>query len=1056
MQNFAINRPITTLMAALCVVFFGVLGLMKIKTAFLPEVDFPVVTIFTYYPGASAQIVENKVTDKIETATNSLEGVKRITSRSRKGLSLVIIEFNLEKNIDTALNDVNAKLASLGFAEGVRRPIVQKYDTNSEPILSLFVGTKQNSAPLDPKTRVDFEKNMMKNIELSILPELQKTSGVGGVDAFGLKTREIRVQVLPAALSAHKITFQQIASALSLSSINRGVGDLVANEKDFSLIFENTADDLDALLGIFIAPNVRLGDVAKISDGFARGDSFVGFTERADPKSASMGFDTGVILEVRKIPKANEIQISDNVKTTIARLSQQFPELQFKIFLDNTDFIKEAISDVEFDLALGGLLAVLVVFLFLRNGGITLVSALSLPVSIFGTIAIIQALGYTLNMLSLVALTLSIGIIIDDAIVVIENIHKKIEQGMKRRDAAIVGAREISFSIVAISAMLLCVFVPIGTMDGIIGRFFESFGISIAVAIAVSYFVVLTLIPMASSIFISQNHSRFYVFTAPFFAAMERRYVQILKFFLRFKFLTFLGVCGIFVASIFVAKSVGIEFLPQEDNGKFYVYAKGEAGVSTDFMREKMLEIQHEILKNPAIKFISAQNGFSSRGANEGRFYVQLTDPKNRPPQKNVMRTLNTALKNLKIPQMTISVGRVGVAGVSNKSAFEMSLFSADSAALYKSAQNLENLINTHPLLKNRVTNFYIGKNDVQNELRISLDKIAANRYGISPYDVANTLTNAFARGNTVANFRPSIEVAGKDGAREKISSGKEYDITLQVPSEILNNDAILLIKQLQVRNKFGHYMFLDGLVKISETESVSSISRYNRQANIRIYADPTDGLTLGELTKIIQENPSWRESGVTLALQGDSQNTAEVVKSFVAAIMIAIVMIFFVLASLYESLVMPFVIMITMPLSFMGAFFSLKISSNSFSLLSFMGLMLLLGMVGKNATLLLDVAIKRRRDADPKQPKISPYDAIIFAAQNRLRPILMTTIAMIFGMLPLALSAGSTGESLKTPIGIPMIGGLLCSMVLSLIVVPIFYVALAKIDDKIRRLYEK
>ena len=647
--------------------------------------------------------------------------------------------------------------------------------------------------------------------------------------------------------------------------------------------------------------------------------------------------------------------------------------------------MRSAISSVEFDVLLGVFLAVSVVFIFLRSATITLVSAISIPISIFGTFALMNFFGFSLNMLTLLAVALAIGIIIDDAIVVIENIHKKLEHGMRKREAAYEGVREIGFALIAISAMLLSVFIPVGSMSGIVGRFFQSFGITVAAAIGISYIVVITIIPMISSIVVNPQHSRFYYRTEPFFKALDAYYVKTLAFVLRNRIKVIIGIIGVFFLSLTLLAKLGMEFIIPDDKSEFQVFMETAPGTSMNAMKEKTNELQNIVMAHQDVDFTTLQIGYDAQKTIfKAQIYVKLKPKKeraNKESQFKIMADVGEKLKSSVVgKEFVISTSEVSDFGGGDNSPYQVAILAPDGQTLKKTKDNLINLLNNDPILAGKVTNI-------------------------------NLSTGYF-----------------KD-------RGKEYDITIRVP----DNDRISLndIKKLQVRNSKGELMFVEGLVEIEHTSAPSVISRFDRQRSVTVYAYPLkgSGISLGDMMSVTaQKQSEWLEPGATFRLQGEAENAQEMMIAFLVAVLTAIVLIYLILAALYESFLQP----VYCPFC----------RATTFSMFSLMGLMILMGLVGKNATLLIDVANEKRKEG------YSTDEALILAGESRLRPILMTTIAMVFGMIPLAISSGS-GAGMKSPMGICIIGGLLFSMFLSLLIVPAIYRFIAPIDDWLQKFYK-
>ncbi|GAA7090750.1 efflux RND transporter permease subunit HefC [Helicobacter pylori] len=1020
MYKTAINRPITTLMFALAIVFFGVIGFKKLSVALFPKIDLPTVVVTTTYPGASAEIIESKVTDKIEEAVMGIDGIKKVTSTSSKNVSIVVIEFELEKPNEEALNDVVNKISSVRFDDSnIKKPSINKFDTDSQAIISLFV----SSSSVPATTLNDYAKNTIK-------PMLQKINGVGGVQLNGFRERQIRIYADPTLMNKYNLTYADLFSTLKAENVEIDGGRIVNSQRELSILINANSYSVADVEKIQVGNHVRLGDIAKIEIGLEEDNTFASFKDKP-----------GVILEIQKIAGANEIEIVDRVYEALKHIQAISPSYEIRPFLDTTSYIRTSIEDVKFDLVLGAILAVLVVFAFLRNGTITLVSAISIPISIMGTFALIQWMGFSLNMLTMVALTLAIGIIIDDAIVVIENIHKKLEMGMSKRKASYEGVSEIGFALVAISAMLLSVFVPIGNMKGIIGRFFQSFGITVALAIALSYVVVVTIIPMVSSVVVNPRHSRFYVWSEPFFKALESRYTRLLQWVLNHKLIISIAVVLVFVGSLFVASKLGMEFMLKEDRGRFLVWLKAKPGVSIDYMTQKSKIFQKAIEKHDEVEFTTLQVGYgTTQNPFKAKIFVQLKPLKERKKehelgQFELMSALRKELKSM--PEAkgldTINLSEVALlGGGGDSSPFQTFVFSHSQEVVDKSVANLKKFLLESPELKGKIEGFHTSTSESQPQLQLKILRQNANKYGVSAQTIGSVVSSAFSGTSQASVFK---------------EDGKEYDMIIRVPDD--KRVSVEDIKRLQVRNKYDKLMFLDALVEITETKSPSSISRYNRQRSVTVLAQPKAGISLGEiLTQVSKNTKEWLVEGANYRFTGEADNAKETNGEFLIALATAFVLIYMILAALYESILEPFIIMVTMPLSFSGAFFALGLVHQPLSMFSMIGLILLIGMVGKNATLLIDVANEERKKG------LSIQEAILFAGKTRLRPILMTTIAMVCGMLPLALASGD-GAAMKSPIGIAMSGGLMISMVLSLLIVPVFYRLLAPIDDKIKRFYQ-
>jgi len=1007
MYKFAISRPVTTIMFALALIFFGLTEKFKMPAALYPNVDFPVVIITTLYKGASADIVESKVSDKLEEAISGISNLESVSSDSSKGVSVVVAQFSLEKPLEEAVNDVRDKVSSVMLPVEVDKPIVDKFSLGSPPVMTLFVSAEANNT-----------QAMMTYADEVIKPKLQRLKGVGGVDVVGLRKKTVKIHPDATALAKYGVDLNELAAKINAENIKRDGGRIIADKKEWLISVDADSQNTAELGNIKIKDGVKLSDVATVQSAIADERSY-----------ANLNGKPGVILQVKKITGANEIEIANAIKAELPKLQALSKEFGVTMIFDATVFIKDTLSSVQFDLVLGCFLASLVVFLFLRNTTLTVVAALSLPVSVLGVLAILGWTGQTLNLLTLTALTLAIGIIIDDAIVVIENIYKKLEEGVPRLQAAKEGVGEISFSILAISAMLLAVFIPIANMSGIVGRFFTSFGITVVGAVVVSYIIAVTLIPMISSLVASPKHSAFYHKTEYIFEALEATYKKHLTWALSHKKTTLFSALGVFMLSIVLSSGLGMVFMPKEDKSQFDVSIKAQPGISMEEMKKRTLEAQKIITGFAETEQCSLLLGKGSdKKIHEASMFVKLKPigDRNRS-QAEVMEETRQKLSAFK--EMKIGVTEVNdVGGYEINAPFLLIVKAPDAKTAEASATKLMEFLRSVK-----------GTNDVQSNLQPKTPEISvkiltenAARLGVKASEAANLVATAFSGENAISYLR---------------EGGKEYDITVRLSDkDRADKEAI---ERLMIRNDKGEMILLSSIAEISEEKSPTTIKRRDRQKQALIASDLKDGLALDALVKIVEENKDkWLIPGVSYELDGDAKYMGESNAAFGAAIVAATIMIYLILASLYESPLQPLVIMSALPLSFTGAFIGLFAFGMNMSLFSMMGLMLLMGLVGKNSTLVVDAANRLRESGKELN------EAVIEAGVSRLRPILMTTTAMCFGMLPLALSVGE-GSGVKSPMGVTVIFGLLLSTLLSLFVVPAFYKIMAPLDDKLRKLYK-
>jgi len=1008
MYKLAINRPITTLMYALTLVIFGWMSFKAMPAALFPNVDFPIVTVKTVYPGAEPITVESEVTDKVEEAISRIGGVDSIISTSSDGVSVVTIKFFLERNIDEATNDVRDKVSAVALPKDVKTPLVSKLDIGGASVINVFVATKNDTL-----------QNLMVFVDEKVKPNLQKISGVGAINIIGYKDREIHIYPDISKLNRYGITVSELNAIVARENIKIGGGKLITNAKEFVLKTKADALSIEELEKIKIKEGLRLADLARIEDSMS------------DPKSyAAYDGVEGVMLEVQKISATNTLEIVSKVKEELPKIKQMAGDrFEIKTLNDTSPFIIHSLEDVEFDLIYGSFLAVIIIFVFLRNTTITLVSALSIPTSVFGTIALMDFMGFDLNKMTLIGLTLAIGIIIDDAVVVIENIYKKLEAGMGKLQAAYEGVHEIAFAILAISAMLLAVFIPVANMSGIVGKFFESFAMTVGFAVIISYTIALSFIPSFGARTLQKKHSRFYDLTEPLFKAIERVYDGSLRFVLKRKIFTLVAVIFTFFGSLSLFPQIGLDFFPKEDKAEFEIQIKAPAGISLSQMIRQSKEIEKVAKEDKNILYTTLGVGYNAaQEINKATIYVKLNAVEERDiNQEQIIQDFRERAK-LYQTQMHITAAAIpNIKGAGVNVPYQIILKSDSFESLKTATHNLTEYLSKKQGFVDIDTNLEEGKPQI--ELQILREN--ASRLGISASQIAEAISIAFSSDIEISHYE---------------ENGKQYDITLRFDDT--HRKTIDDIKKIQLRATNGTLVYLDGLVKFEKSNSLASINHLDRQRQVAIYAD-LFGLDLGSAvgyTKAKIDELLPKE--VTYKFTGFAEEMVKTGQAFGAAIGLSIILMYIILAILYESLIQPIIIMVALPLSIIGVMLALFVSGQQFSLFVMIGFMLLMGMVGKNAVLLVDFANEAMRDGKNVDA------ALLEAGEKRLRPILMTTIAMVFAMLPLAIATG-LGSETKAPMAIAVIGGLISSMLLTLLIVPVIYKMITPLDRRLRRWYE-
>ena len=1008
MYKFAITRPITTLMIFVSLIFFGLMSFSSMTVALFPKVDFPIVSIKTMYYGADPKTVESKVTDKIEEAVSSVAGLDKLNSSSNENVSVVTLIFDMEVDLTEATNDVRDKISALSLGDGIEKPIVSKLDIGGAPVLSLFVASDEVET-----------KELMQSVDLAIKPALERLQGVGSINVIGYQDRQIRIYPDPFALRKYGITAIEFKQLIQASNIKMSGGKLIDNDTQTMVTISANAQSLDELKNLEILEGVRVSDIAKVEDGLEDKDSI-----------STLNGKPGVVLQIQKISDANTLNVIEAVKAVLPDIKERIGDkYTLQEFNDTSSFIQASLDAVMFDLMFGGILAVMIVFVFLRNFTATIVSGIAIPTSIIGTFFLMDLLGYDLNKVSMLGLTLAIGIFIDDAIVVIENIYKKMEQGHSKIEASIEGTKEIAFSILAISAMLLAVFIPVGFMGGMVGQFFNAFAITVAIGILISYFVAIMLIPAVAARVLQKGESKFYHLTEPIFVKIDKAYVKVVNFTVKYAKSTIVAAFLIMIGSFSLGGSIGMDFAPKEDKSEIEVTLKAKIGVSLEEMKKRSEAIAVEVRKNEFVEYTSLTVAYNAtRDANRAQIYVKLRDVKKRTPsQAEIIADLRTKLAGFEGFE-TIAVADIpNIKGAGANVPFQLLIQGDDLNELQKVADKIINRMETNKGIVEITTNFESGK----PELSIDILRQNATNLGVSAQEISAIISTALSSDRAISQYE---------------EAGKQYDITLRFSDE--NRKTVDDLKSLEVKSARGDFVSLEGIVEFTQTEGPVSINHYNRQRQITVMAN-IQGIGLGSaVDTAISGIEDDLEHGMKHQLLGMAEEMKKMGKEFGLAFGLAFLMMYIILAALYESLVQPLIIMVALPMSFIGVLLALFIAGKSFNLFTMMGIILLMGMVGKNAVLLVDFANQQVRKG------VDVAEALKLAGEKRLRPILMTTFAMVFAMIPLIVSKGAGYES-NSPMATAIVGGLISSMILTLVVVPAIYKFFSPLDLWMRKFYD-
>ena len=1005
-SEISLRRPVMAIVLNIVIVLFGIIGFKFLGVRDYPAIDPPNINVRTSYPGANPDIIESQITEPLEKSINGIAGIKNITSLSSAGSSNINVEFDLSIDLEAAANDVRDKVS-----QGTRSlpsdleapPVVSKADASSDAILSMTVQSN---------TRNQLQITEWANNVL--VERLQTIPGVSSIQIWGEKRYAMRIWFNPERLTAYNLTPNDIQAALLRQNVELPSGKISGNSTELTVRTFGRLNSEEEFNNIIIkssnGSDVRIKDI---------GEAVLGpENEETVLKESSIPM---IALAIIPQPGSNYVSISNEFYKRYEQIKSEMPEdVKLNIALDQTKFIKNSISEVEETLIIAFVLVVLIIYLFFRDWLIAIRPLIDIPVSLIGAFFIMYLCGFTINVLTLLAIVLATGLVVDDGIVVTENIYKKMEAGMNKWQAAKEGSKEIYFAVISTSITLAVVFLPIIFLEGFVGRLFREFGIVVAGAVLISAFVSLTLTPVLNVMLTKKDvhkHSWFYNKTEPFFRSMENGYQHLLTKFMKVRWVAFIviAICGGLI--FFIAKDMPSELAPMEDRSQFRLQVTGPEGTSFDAMDsyiDRLNQLMLDSIPEKQVVLSVTSPGFMGTGsANTGFVRVSLVDPGDRERTQNeIVAMINRNLpkynvgRAFAIEEQTISVNRRG--GLPVQFVIQNNEFEKLAEVLPKFLEQA----GENPTFQSVDADLKFNK----PELRINVDRLKASELGVSVEDVSQTLQLA------LSNRRLGYFTR----------AGKQYQVMGQVARS--DRDDPTDLKSLYVRNSSGQMISLDNVVSFEEATTPSTIYHYNRYKSATVSASLAPGKTVGDGIIAMQKiadgllDPSFSTS-----LAGTSRDYAESTGNTNFALMLALGLIFLVLAAQFESFIDPLIIMFTVPLAIAGAFLSLWIFGHTFNIFSQIGMIMLIGLVTKNGILIVEFANQNRLQGMHK------VEAAIFAATQRLRPILMTSLAMALGALPLALSLGAAATS-RIPLGIVIVGGIIFSLVLTLFVIPAMY----------------
>jgi hydrophobe/amphiphile efflux-1 (HAE1) family protein len=1011
LSDISIKRPVFAWMLMIGLILFGVLSLRGMGVSQLPDVDFPVVNVQVTYEGAAPEVMELDVIDPIESAILSVEGVKSINSSARLGSANISVEFNLDKDINVAVSEIESRInqANRFLPQEIEAPIISKVNPDDRPIMWLSV----SSESMSPKDLMAFVRDNLKD-------KFQTVSGVADVFLGGYVEPNLRVWVSNEKMNQKELTVVDLISAIQ-SEHKESPSGLIEDakfEKNVRTLGEATSVDEFTNLPIIRrggAPNfvpVSLGEMVKVEEGLAD----VRRISRVQGKTA-------VGLGIRKQRGSNAVSVAEAVKTKMEKLRSTLPKgMELGVNFDSTQFIGDSIHELSFTMILSAILTAIVCWLFLGSITSTINVILAIPTSILGAFMILRYMNFTLNTFTLLGLSLSIGIVVDDAIMVLENIYRHFEEGKNKVLASLEGANEISFAALAATVAIMAIFLPVAFMEGIIGKYFFQFGVTISVAVGLSYIEALTLTPMRTSQFMesSTRVTKVGKLMDSLFDRGVNFYKNILKVVLTYRWTTVLLSFLFFGSTFFLIKKIPKEFVPTQDTSSFLMRVKTPDGSSLIFTDHVVKEVENYLMQRKEVKrtFV-AIGGFGGNESNSANLFVTLVAPEERKlNQQDFLEELRNYFKDFKTAKVFIQDTSQGGFSASGRGfPVEFTLTGGDWAQLIDvSKKTMEEMKKTG--LYSDIDTSY--KESV-SEIQIFPDREKAKLRGVSVRDIGVTI-NSMIGGVVVGKF-------SKNGHRN--------DIRIKMSDSSKNKQEDL--KNIFVRNNRGELIRLVDVVKIKELPGVQTISRLNRGRAISIFSGVSKGKSQEEALKKVKEiTLGLLPPGYELVESGASETFSQTFKSLIFALILGLVIAYMILAAQFNSFLDPVTVLIALPFSFSGAFLALWLTGLSLNIYSAIGLILLMGIVKKNSILLVDFTNKYRQEGHTVQ------NSLFEACPKRIRPIMMTTFSTVAGAIPLALSLGPGSETLR-PMAMAIIGGSLVSTFLTLLVVPAFYSLMTK-----------
>ena len=1033
LPEISIQRPVLATMMSLALVLFGAISLSRLPVRELPDIDPPIVNVTTVYPGANASVVETEITERLEEAVNNVPGIKTLRSESREQVSNITIEFNLSRDINIAAQDVRDRVSRVRgrLPETIDEPVISKQDSDARPII--WIG--MSSDRFTPLELTDLAEKQIKN-------RLQTVEGVSSITIGGEQRFAIRLWLDSEKMAAHQVTVLDVQQALLEQNVELPSGRVENWDREMTIQTRGEMKSVEAFNQLVVRQNkdrfVRLRDIGHAEQGVEN--------ERTGARNNGRPC---IFLGIVKQSKANSVAVSHGIRDQLELVRPTIPDgIEMVVNYDESTFVEESISEVWLTLGFAFFLVVTVIFLFLHNFRATLIPAVAIPVSIIASFAVMNLLGFSINILTMLALVLAIGIVVDDAIVVLENIHRHIEKGMEPMDAAFKGMKEITFAVIATTVALVAVFAPLALQSSTTGRLFVEFAVAIVGAVIVSTFVALSLTPMMAARILKPSSKKQGFLVRRFEATLHfitRLYQSILQGLLDLSVIARLGILGMLAvfllfASQLLYSNLEGDFLPEEDKGRLFCFVIAPEGSTSEYTDRMLKQMEKILSETPEVEIYGSlvAPGFSGPGlANNGIVFVHLKEERDRSVQEIVnspggirQRFFTEVEGAIAIPTIPKTINR------SFRSPFQVVIQAGDLEELDTFVSDFVNQLQQSGFIQNIQSSFEYNK----PELKLDIDRDRAAALGVSIQDISRTLQILFG---------------GLDVSRIK-KEGKEYDVIaqLQRTNRLTPGD----LDKIYVRNREGSLVQLSSIVRREVGVAPNKIERYNRIRSATISGTPvgvTMGTTVEKVKRMLDEQ---MPSGFLYDWSGESRDLQDAGKEIYWILILALIIVYMVLASQFESLVHPLTVMLTVPLAAVGALGLLwllgalgksgwipPIPAMNINLFSQIGMVLLVGLVTKNGILLVEFANQL------KEQGMNAHQAMVQSGAVRLRPILMTAVSTISGILPIAIGFGAGAES-RRPMGIVIVGGMLTSTFLTLFVVPLVYTVFSDVVAKIRK----